>query len=93
VAVSTRVCYAYVMAIRRITISVPDSVAERIKQAAGGAAVSSWVTGVIEEHLDDAELEREWQRFYRDVGPSPSAERRADSLFRRLTKPRRRTAA
>jgi hypothetical protein len=81
------------MAIRRITISVPDAVADRIKQAAGGAAVSSWVTGVIEEHLNDAELEREWQRFYQDVSPSRAAERRADALFKRLIKPRRRTAA
>lgn len=81
------------MAIRRITISVPDSVADRIRKAAGRAAVSSWVTGVIEEHLDAAELEREWQRFYQDVAPSSIVERRADTLFKRLTKPRRRTAA
>jgi hypothetical protein len=86
------ICYAYVMSIKRITISVPDSVAARIKKAAGSAAVSAWVTGVIEEHLDDAELEREWERFYRDVAPSAAAERRAESLFKRLTK-RRRTAA
>lgn len=86
-------CYVYVMSIKRITISVPSGVAARIKKAAGGAAVSAWVSGVIEEHLDDAELEREWERFCRDVAPSAQAERRADALFKRLTKQRRRTAA
>lgn len=81
--------YVYVMSIKRIT----SGVAARIKKAAGGAAVSAWVSGVIEEHLDDAELEREWERFCRDVAPSAQAERGADALFKRLTKPRRRTAA
>lgn len=91
--VAERARYVYVMSIKRIKISVPSDVAARIKKAAGGAAVSAWVSGVIEEHLDDAELKREWERFCRDVAPSAQAERRADALFKRLTKQRRRTAA
>jgi len=44
------------MTIRRITISVPDEVARRVKKAAGSASVSAWVTGLIEEHLEEREL-------------------------------------
>jgi hypothetical protein len=72
------------MSIRRITISVPEAVAARIKKAAGNVPVSSWVTDVIEARLDDAELEQQWLEFYRDVGPSRADVRRADATFKRL---------
>jgi hypothetical protein len=81
------------MSTRRITISVPTKVAARMKKAAGGASVSAWVTDLIEEKLDDTELERQWNEFYRRVNPRPEDIRRADALFRRLTKPRRKRAA
>jgi hypothetical protein len=74
------------MSIRRITISVPAEVAARIKKAAGNTPVSAWVTGVIDERLDDAEFERLWQAFYRAVRPRREDVRRADGLFRRLMK-------
>jgi len=83
-------CYAYVMAIKRITISVPETVAARIKKAAGAAPVSAWVTALIEERLDDAELERKWEAFYREVNPSRKDVRRAETMFRRLTQANRR---
>jgi hypothetical protein len=81
------------MAIKRITISVPEGVAARIKKAAGAAPVSAWVTGLIEEHLNDAELETKWQAFYREVNPSRRDVRRAEALFNRLTKAKRRKGA
>ena len=81
------------MSIRRITISVPKEVAGRIKRAAGKQPVSAWVTDVIEERLDDAELERQWDAFYREVAPKRSDSRRADTLFRRLTRHSRRRGA
>jgi hypothetical protein len=81
------------MAIRRITISVPEETASRIKRAAGKAPVSSWVTGVIEEHLDDAELDRKWQEFYEAVNPSRKDLKRAQALHARLTKGHRRRGA
>ena len=83
------------MTIRRITISVPAEVARRIKKAAGKKPVSAWVTDVIEERLDDAELDRQWDEFYRDVNPGPRAEAKAKKILRALTKPsrRRNTAA
>lgn len=84
------------MSIRRITISVPEETASRIKKAAGAAPVSEWVTELIEEHLDDSELERQWQEFYRAVNPSATDVRRAEALHERLTDngaryPRKRT--
>jgi hypothetical protein len=78
------------MAIRRITISVPDAVARRIRKAARDRSVSAWITGVIEERLEDAELDRLWQEFYRAIHPSRAEMGRANAAFRRLTKPARR---
>ena len=74
------------MSIRRITISLPESVAGRIKRAARSKPVSTWVTDVIQAHLDDAEMERQWQAFCGDIGLSPQDERRGDRLFDRLTR-------
>jgi hypothetical protein len=73
------------MSIRRITISVPVQVAGRIKKAAGHKPVSTWVTDLIEEHLDDSELERQWVAFCRDVQPTRRDEQKAEALFKRLT--------
>lgn len=81
------------MAIKRITISVPDAVAARIKKAAAGAPVSAWVTGLIEERLDDAELERKWLEFYESVKPSKKDVGRSEAMFARLTKSKRRRGA
>lgn len=81
------------MSIRRITISVPESVAARIKDAAGTTPVSTWVTELVEEHLDDAELERQWEEFCRDVAPRREDVRRAAAIFKRLSKPARRRGA
>jgi hypothetical protein len=90
---SVAVCYADVMAIQRITISVPEAVAKRIRMAAGEKPVSTWVTDLIENYLDDAELDRQWQAFLKDVNPSPKEVRRAGALFDRLTRPSRRRGA
>ena len=81
------------MSIKRITISVPSEVAARIKKAAGTAPVSTWLTQLVEEHLDDAELERQWERFYRDVAPSTADVRRAEAIFKRGTRPARKRGA
>jgi hypothetical protein len=81
------------MSIKRITISVPSDVASRIKKAAGRVPVSAWVTDVIEEHLDDTALEKQWQRFHADVKPKPADVRRASAMLRRMTKPARKRGA
>lgn len=81
------------MAIRRITLSVPEQVAVRIKKAAGATPVSAWVTQLIEEHLDDVELERQWAEFYRDVAPTREDSRRAAAKLKGLVRPARRRDA
>jgi hypothetical protein len=81
------------MSIRRITISVPAATAARIKKAAGRMPVSAWVTGVIEERIEDVELERLWREFYESLAPRAADIKRADAMFRRLTKGSRRTSA
>ena len=81
------------MSIKRITISVPDDIAARIKRAADGMPVSAWVTEVVEERLEDREMERLWRDFYEAVRPRRNDIRRADALFDRLTRRRRRRAA
>ena len=86
-------CYVYVMGIKRITISVPAEVAARIKKAAGGTPISAWVTDRIEEHLEDAELDRMWTEFYEDVAPTREDTRAAAAIFKRLAKPPRRRGA
>ncbi len=85
--------YAEVMSIKRITISVPYDTAARIKKAAGRMPVSAWVTEVVHERLEDRELDRLWREFYQSVRPRPSDIRRADAIFDRLTKRRRRKTA
>lgn len=81
------------MSIRRITISVPSALASRIKKAAGAGSVSSWVTSLIEEKLNEGELEKLWEDFLRRHPPRAEDVRRADALFRSLTKPKRRKRA
>jgi hypothetical protein len=56
-------------------------------------AVSAWVTEVVEERLEDREMERLWRDFYKAVRPRRNDIRRADALFDRLTRRRRRRAA
>ena len=80
------------MSIRRITISVQEDVARRVKRAAGKTPVSAWVTDLIESRLDDSRLERAWREFYEDVSPTKAQAKRADAIFRRLTRRRRRAA-
>ena len=81
------------MSIRRITISVPEQVAVRVKRAAGKRAVSVWLTELIEEHLEEAELDRQWKEFYEAVAPRAAEIRRADAIYERLTRRRGRRAA
>ena len=81
------------MGIKRITLSVPEAIAARIKKAAGGTTVSAWVTDLIAERLDEAELERQWQAFCDEVPISRQEDRDAAALFKRLTKPARKRSA
>lgn len=80
--------YADRMTARRITVSVPEQLARRMREAAGGRPVSTWLADVVEEHLDDRELEEKWLAFYEGVSPTPADVRRADAILQRATKQR-----
>lgn len=75
------------MSTRRITISVPEEIAARIKKEAGAMSVSAWVARLIEKKLEEAELERQWEGFYRDVTADSRAKRRAAAIVRRVKRP------
>ncbi|MDQ2706730.1 MAG: hypothetical protein M3Z25_03480 [Actinomycetota bacterium] len=48
----------------RITLSVPEGLADRIKKASGEGTVSGWVVKVIEEYFaEDEELERQFDEW------------------------------
>lgn len=61
------------MSIKRITISVPEELAEKIKKAAGDRAVSAWVTDLIEQELDEERLDRLWKEWVAEVDITPEA--------------------
>ncbi len=77
------------MSSKRITISVPDQIAQRMRKAAGDRPVSTWLADLVEDHLDGRELEARWLAFYEGVNPKPAAVRHADEILRRATKRRR----
>jgi hypothetical protein len=77
------------MSARRITVSVPEAVALRLKKAAGKTPVSTWLTDLIEEHLDERELEGKWEAFYAGVSPDAGAARKADEILKRATRRKR----
>lgn len=81
------------MTIRRITISVPEETAKKIKTAAGKTPVSAWITELVEERLSDAEVDRLFAEVYREAAPTPADKRRAAEIFERITKPRRKRVA
>jgi hypothetical protein len=81
------------MAIRRITISVPEELAERIKEAAGDKPVSQYVTELLERDLAEGDLEQQWQEFYREVNPSQADREWAERLLEQLAEPHEGTGA
>lgn len=62
------------MSIRRITISLPEELAERLKSAAGDRPVSTWVTELIEQELERERLDQLWEDYMAEIGVDPEAE-------------------
>ena len=77
------------MSARRITVSVPETVAQRIKKAAGKTPVSHVAHRSHQDHLDERELEGKWEAFYEGVNPDASAERKAEEILKRATRRKR----
>lgn len=70
----------------RITVSLPDPIARRLRKAAGQRPVSTWLAELIEEHLNERELEEKWLAFYEGVHPNSGHERRASQILKRATR-------
>ena len=83
------------MAAVRITLSVPDELAARIKKAAGEGTVSGWVTHVIEDYLaEDAELERRFDEWLEAQPPADEeTKRRVDEVLEKALGIRRERGA
>lgn len=57
------------MSIKRVTISVPEELADRIKKAAGEQPVSTWVNELIQHHLGQEDADRLWKEYVAEVKP------------------------
>jgi hypothetical protein len=75
---------AFDMAIRRITISVSETLAEQIKKAVGDKPVSQYATELLETEMSEDEFRRQWEEFYREVNPSAEDHEWAVNLMRSL---------
>ena len=80
------------MASKRITISIPAELADRLKRAAGTKqSVSAWVTEAIARALEDENLRERFLAWCESVEASPREIARAEAMFERIAKaPRRR---
>lgn len=76
------------MATKRITVSVPEEIAVRIKRASGEShSVSEWVTSAVIRAFEEEDLTRRFLEFCDGVKASSSDEKRAERSFDRITKP------
>jgi hypothetical protein len=82
------------MAAVRITLSVPEELADRIKQAAGEGTVSGWIVKVIERYLaEDAELERQFDEWLAAHPPSEDDMQYVDDVLEKALGVRRKRGA
>jgi hypothetical protein len=78
------------MAAVRITLSVPDELATRIKKAAGEGTVSGWIVKVIEEHFaEDVELERQFLEWLDAHPVDEETQRQVDEAMEKALGARR----
>ena len=73
------------MAIKRVTVSLPEELAIRVSAAAGERSVSAYIAEVLGEHLETSELERLWREFVGEVGVSADDIAAADEVLDALT--------
>ncbi|GAA3752150.1 metal-responsive CopG/Arc/MetJ family transcriptional regulator [Spinactinospora alkalitolerans] len=71
------------MAIKRLTISLPEELMERVKEAAGDEPVSNWVAELLERRLDEQRGDRLWMEMIAEskANRSPEVEAELDGFF------------
>lgn len=72
------------MTIKRVTISLPAELAEKLSAAAGDRPVSAYLADLIQGHLEDAELGRLWEEYVAGVGVTPDDIATADQVLDEL---------
>lgn len=78
------------MATVRITLSVPEELAGRIKTAAGDGTVSGWVVKVIEEYLaEEVLLERQFDEWLEEHPVDEETMRYVDEMMEKALGSRR----
>ena len=73
------------MAIKRVTVSLPENLAARVSVAAGERSVSAYIARVLGEHLETSELEVLWREYVSEVGVSADDLAAADEVLDELT--------
>ncbi|MGI8813751.1 MAG: hypothetical protein ACR2G2_00250 [Pseudonocardia sp.] len=82
------------MAAVRITLSVPEGLADRIKKASGEGTVSGWVVKVIEEYFaEDEELERQFDEWLAAHPVDEEIKREVDAVLEKALGIRRERGA
>lgn len=71
------------MAIKRVTISLPEDLVERIKETADEQekSMSAWIAELLTNELDDTEAEKKFEEFLASVDTTPADEAWADEVF------------
>lgn len=72
------------MTTRRVTVSLPEELAEKLREQAGERSVSAFVADILEERLERRELDRLWADYLRDTGVSASDLTEADAILNDL---------
>jgi hypothetical protein len=73
------------MAIKRVTVSLPEELAARVSAAAGERSVSAYIAALLGEHLEASELERLWREYVDEIGVSADDIAAADEVLDELT--------
>lgn len=82
------------MATVRITLSVPEELAGRIKMAAGEGTVSGWIVKVIEGYFaEDVELELQFDAWLKEHPVDEDTQREVDAVLEKALGIRRKRGA
>lgn len=75
------------MATKRITVSLPTDIANRIKRAVGRRrSVSEWVANAVTRTLEEEDLKQRFLEFCDDVKATPAEEKQAQASFDRIAR-------
>jgi hypothetical protein len=72
------------VATTRVTVSLPTDLVAKLKTEAGERSMSAFVAALIQEHLEEAELERLWKAYVDDVGVTADDVATADRVLNEL---------